>query len=494
MPLSHALPLSAFQRPLIGQGRCDSDWNGPVCLNSVSFNGLSSAKVGATSRRGERRRGKKHRFNGLSSAKVGATGPELLPSRRLCLVSTASHRPRSVRRGPRHRRRAGRRVSTASHRPRSVRRGIMIFLSSQKTWFQRPLIGQGRCDTLRGSPVGRRGMFQRPLIGQGRCDWAARSTRPIGATVSTASHRPRSVRRLDDLRDANNIQGFNGLSSAKVGATELSRVGCPDPKSVSTASHRPRSVRRARCRHGAARRARFNGLSSAKVGATPAPMRPSAGPVSFQRPLIGQGRCDSPSHKLLLRANLHSPFAYPPHLRAISSGGEPLARGLESPQVLLCQRLARLPTPPPLRAFPKGSRGGRRNAPEGGVRRPARSPLAARASRLLPGDSPSLPSPAEASGTGGACRDSRVGRPRLDAVHVAGDQSPLVLLGRATESIAIEPNEEQLQSARNGILVSSASGAETPWCRTAGRGAGRASHVLDPGLESGCELPATAAA
>ena len=61
---------------------------------------------------------------------------------------------------------------------------------------------------------------------------------------------------------------FNGLSSANVGATAL-------PLARSVAERR------------------FNGLSSANVGATGKPEYPSAEKLTFQRPLIGQRRCDS---------------------------------------------------------------------------------------------------------------------------------------------------------------------------------------------------------
>ena len=109
------------------------------------FNGLSSAKVGATCLR-ESRSSSFNRFNGLSSAKVGAT--------------TCVNQAEAVHEV----------VSTASHRPRSVRRNAQRNLSA--------------CSSS----------FQRPLIGQGRCDHQLHRARALQLEVSTASHRPRSVR------------------------------------------------------------------------------------------------------------------------------------------------------------------------------------------------------------------------------------------------------------------------------------------------------------
>ena len=119
-----------------------------------------------------------------------------------------------------------------------------------------------------------------------RCRWRARS--PNG--VSTASHRPTSVRLVSPSTPPLKSSRFNGLSSANVGATRVSSFERPC-LDVSTASHRPTSVRRLGRQGRRASRRCFNGLSSANVGATPV-LYERASSVEFQRPLIGQRRCD----------------------------------------------------------------------------------------------------------------------------------------------------------------------------------------------------------
>ena len=252
------------------------------------FNGLSSANVGATLR------------TGIGAGCLGRLQRPLIGQRRcddpspmrktdLHAVSTASHRPTSVRLEE---------LSTASEpdefqRPLIGQRrcdhqldaGGLLFQG-----FQRPLIGQRRCD-LAGSLAEREIIaFQRPLIGQRRCDLSRRSA----ATSPHWFQRPLiGQRRCDDAEDP----AARGAAEFQRPLIGQRRCDGGDPldyfdRIVSTASHRPTSVRPGSHMAYPQFHQRFNGLSSANVGATQGLRVRVYVPFGFQRPLIGQRRCD----------------------------------------------------------------------------------------------------------------------------------------------------------------------------------------------------------